>query len=396
MAADGEQPRKMLPALLPLNFVIFAGFMTVSLPLPVLPLYASSTMGAGPAIIGLLIGLQSIVTVLTRPYAGRFTDSRGAKRATIVGLLICVGAGILYVVSAMMSDGLLILLAGRATLGLGESLILTGAITWGIGRVGGGNSGLVMSWNGLAMYGALAAGAPLGLAVYLSVADPMTGFITLSLVSVALPLVALVFAYRIPPIRATKGERTSFMPLLRAIWPYGLSLTLLMASYGSIAAFYTLHFETLSWQGAGAGFVAFGAAVIVVRIAFGGLPDRIGGNSVALASMLVAFTGQSAIWLGQHPWIAILGAFLTGAGVALGFPALGVEAMKKVPASSRGMMIAIFSAFQDLAFGLTGPLAGLLIVALNTSAATAFALGSVSACLAIVVLSLQRRHSQHD
>src|SRR5699024_1822704 len=143
---------------------------------------------------------------------------------------------------------------------------------------------------------------------------------------------------------------------------FGLALTCLMAGYGAIAAFYSLHLDTQGWAGAGLGFTVFGIAVIGVRIAFGHLPDRIGGRPVAMASMVAACIGQLLIWTTTVPSLAVAGAALTGAGVALGFPALGVEAMARVPAQSRGMLIAVFSAFQDLAFGLTGPAAGLLMV----------------------------------
>jgi MFS family permease len=201
---------------------------------------------------------------------------------------------------------------------------------------------------------------------------------------------------RVPPTPTLRGEGIPIAPLLRIIWPYGLSLTLLMVSYGSIAAFYTLYFNEMAWQGAGLGFAAFGTAVILVRVLFGSLPDRIGGDRVALTSMLVACAGQIAIWFGPSPLVAVLGAFLTGAGVALGFPALGVEAMKRVPASSRGMTIAVFSAFQDLAFGLTGPLAGVLIAAFSTTSSTAFFLGSATTVLAAILLVYQWRFAKNE
>src|SRR5947208_1790771 len=75
------------------------------------------------------------------------------------------------------------LMVGRGLLGLGESLVITGALAWGVALAGRERSGIVMTWVGIAMYGALAAGAPLG-----SVLDARAGFVGMSIVAALAPL----------------------------------------------------------------------------------------------------------------------------------------------------------------------------------------------------------------
>jgi predicted MFS family arabinose efflux permease len=63
------------------------------------------------------------------------------------------------------------------------------------------------------------------------------------------------------------------------------------------------------------------------------------------------------IWLAPSAWIAGLGALLTGSGFSLVFPALGVKRSDRLKNKTRDGA-GTYSAFLDLALGLTGPLAG--------------------------------------
>ena len=58
-----------------------------------------------------------------------------------------------------------------------------------------------------------------------------------------------------------------------------------------------------------------------------------------------------------HPAVALAGAFLTGLGCSLIFPAMGIELTQ--PHLRRTAMGGL-AAFQDLAFGRTAPVTGLL------------------------------------
>ena len=200
MLAPAPAADRLLPRLAPLCAAMFLGFLTVSLPLPALPLYVTGTLGFGTAGAGLTVGVQSLATLLTRAHAGRSVDADGPKATLVRGLLVCSGAGWLYLLSLAATSpaaSLAVLLAGRATLGVGESLLITGVVSWGMSRAGPGRAGAAMSWNGMAQYGSLAVGAPVGFALFAA-----AGFAAVSVATALLPLAALGVVLPLEPVPA--------------------------------------------------------------------------------------------------------------------------------------------------------------------------------------------------
>ena len=369
--------------LAPLVFIIFCSFTAIAMGLPVLSIEVHEHLGFGTATAGLVIGAQSVATVLTRHFAGTLADGSGPKTAVLLGLPLTALGGLAYFVAALLPASpwlsLAILVLGRLLLGVAESLFLTGTMSWGIARLGAQRTGKVMAWQGIAMYAAIGFGAPFGLAVW-----RQFGFAGVAIATILLPLVAALIAIAPRAVPGMAIERVPFHRVVALIWRPGLVLGFATAPFAAMAGFLALDYGSKGWEGAGLALSAFAASYILVRLFFAHLPDRMGGLRVACVSLIIECLGQIVLFAAPSATIAFLGATLSGIGFSLVFPAMGVEATRRVPSAQRGRAVGNFIAFFDVALGITGPAAGLL--AATAGYASIFLAGAISLGLALLAL----------
>ncbi|MGQ9372047.1 arabinose transporter [Azospirillum sp. ST 5-10] len=383
---DPAQTRLLL-----LTAVLFVSYLCVAIPLPVVPVHVTGRLGLGNVWAGLAVGVAFLATIVTRGHAGSLSDRRGAKTAVRRGLVFYAAGALVSLAAGLPFDApvtaFVILLAGRLLLGLGESLVGVGVIAWGIGLLGPARSGKVLALVGAAIYGALAVGGPLGVALL-----ERLGFAGAMAVSALLPCLGLL---AIAPMAGgaahPDAERPPLLSVVGRIWPHGLVVCLQGIGFAAIGAFFVLHFLRQNWDHAGLGFTAFGSGFVLVRVLFGHLPDRLGGLPVATGSLAVEAVGQLLIWSAHDPVLALAGAFMTGLGCSMIFPAMGREVVQRIEPHLRGTALGGFSAFQDLAYGLTGPVAGLL--ADRAGYGSVFLVGGVAAALGFLIALVLRRAS---
>jgi predicted MFS family arabinose efflux permease len=338
-------------------FYTFIAFLCIGLPIAVLPGYIHDQLGFSALVAGLAIASQYLATLLSRPFAGRAVDNLGSKRAIVFGLSGIVISGALTLLATLLESfpltSLSILIVARVFLGVAQGMIGVGTISWCIGKVGSEHTARSISWNGIASYGAIAIGAPLGVVLI-----DLVGINCLGIVLMVLGGLALQVIRNKPAVPVVPGERLSYWSVFGLIAPYGLGLTLSSIGYGTLTTFITLFYVSRGWEGAAWCLTVFGACFILARLVFIGTINRLGGFSSAILCMAVETCGLIMLWLSPSTGFALAGAGLTGLGLSLVYPALGVEAIKNVPIPSRGAGLSAYAIFFDLALALAGPVMG--------------------------------------
>ena len=234
-------------ALLPIMGAVLIAFLVIGLALPVLPLHVHQGLGLSTFVVGLITGSQFAASLISRVWAGRFSDVRGAKRAVTTGLFTAAISGLLYVASlAFVGTQLLsvsILLLGRALLGGAESFIITGAVTWGLVLAGPANAGRVIAWMGMAMFATLAFGAPIGIELY-----SFGGFLGVAVATTLVPLITFILLVPIKPVAPQRGTQAGLLKVVRAVWMPGVGSAFSTIGFGAMIGFSSLIAATRGWS----------------------------------------------------------------------------------------------------------------------------------------------------
>ncbi|WP_082036031.1 MFS transporter [Pedobacter lusitanus] len=336
----------------------FLGYFTIGLSLAVLPVFIHHQLGYSPMIAGIVISLQYVTTFLFRGYAGNIVDKKGPKPAVLIGMGGFALSGILLFVAYHLQNipalSLGVLVLTRFMTGFGEGLIGASPVNWAIIAVGDQHTGKAISFNGIASYGALAVGAPLGVILHNAY-----GIGSIGLLIIVVGVTGFFYARSQKALKGNNKEpRKPFLQVLKTVSPYGICLALGGLGFGTISTFITLYYSSLNWTGAVLCLSVFSVLFIVGRLIFGRSIETYGGMKTAIACLAMESTGLLILSLATNPHVALIGAGIAGLGFSLIFPALGVEAVKRVPASNQGAALGGYGLFIDLSLGLTGPLVG--------------------------------------
>lgn len=363
----------------------FLGYLTIGLSLATLPIFIHQTLGFNTIIAGLVISVQYIATFLLRGYAGKIVDTKGPKISVLRSMLFFALSGLLLLLvflfrsQPLLSLGLLLIT--RLFTGIGEGLVGASPINWALMELGDEHAAKAISFNGIASYGALAIGAPLGVLLVDHI-----NYEALALLTSAIGLLGYFYCRAKTPyqVAGKKAEKVSFRRVLLLVAPFGICLALGGLGFGSISTFMTLYYEHFNWENGAACLTLFGVFFILTRLIFNKVIDQYGGLKVALVSLFVETVGLTVIAVAIDPLWTLLGAALTGFGFSLVFPALGVEAIKRLDQSQQGSALAAYGLFIDISLGITGPLIG--FVANNRGMTAIYPFSTMMVCIGFAVV----------
>lgn len=322
---------------------------------PVFPLYLKG-MGASSFMIGLVMASFPFGATLVRPLVGATIDRLGSKLFLVGGLVIFVTATLGYIWTASVLAALLL----RTYHGFGWSGCTTSVGTLVADIAPDHRRGTLISYSG-ALSTVAGAVAP---AVAFDLVESR-GFPALFLSAAAvasLGLLAAVWIREPARVRAEDRPRRWFDSFIlpESLMP-AVSMSLLGVSRGSVIAFLSLYALDVGLENPGHWFAVFAVAVVAGRPIIGPLSDRKGRPFVIIPCYLMALAGMVVLSLAGSPTTLLVSAVLVGFGYGSAHAALMTMAIDLAPPGRRGLSMAQYHLFYDLAIGLGGIVPGAML-----------------------------------
>lgn len=159
--------------------------------------------------------------------------------------------------------------------------------------------------------------------------------------------------------------RFSFRDILHpAVIPIGIFMLLIGLCYAGIITYLNAYAEDRDViSGAGFFFMAYAAAMLIMRFVLGKVQDRRGDNAVVYFGLFFFVLALALLSIASADWQVIVAGALTGLGYGSLMPAAQAIAVSAVPAHKIGTGISTLLLLADVGIGL-GPIAlGALVTA---------------------------------
>lgn len=357
-----ESPRQARGKLVILMVSAFVDMLGLLMILPLLPFYAEK-LGAGGAIVGLLVASYSVAQLLTAPYWGRFSDRYGRRPALLVSM---VASAIAFVIFAY-ADALWVLFLSRIVQGAGGGAV--GVIqAYVADATAPQHRARALGWLSAATNAGVFIGPAVG-----SWLRPL-GAEWPGLVAAALCVVNMGFVWRFlseprtaarhdahdatgassnhvdaKPASVRKSSRSAVAhvllhpgePASRLILIYGISIGAFQGITAVLALFLGWRFGVTELT-IGYFFTYMGGLSVVTRAALlGPLVDRVGEPQLARIGLALLTTGLLGMGLAPNMWVLALAVGLLPLGTAFTFPCVTALLSSVIASSERGLYMGV-------------------------------------------------------
>lgn len=348
---DGKSAFGKLAVLMVTAFIDMLGLLMI---LPLLPFYAK-TLGAGGAVVGLLVSSFSVAQLLSAPVWGRFSDRYGRRPALMVGL---GASAVAYVVFAY-ADSLWLLFLSRIVQGAGGGTVSV-IQAYVADATRPEDRAKSLGWLSAATNAGVALGPVIGSWVQLWSKN------TPGLVAAALCVVNMVFAskylteIRKPtgagPKATPKGSREAVLrvvshpsePASRLILIYALAIGAFQGTTAILALFLADRFGVTE-NTIGYFFMYIGVLSVVVRaLMLGRLVDRVGEPRLSRAGILLLAAGLVGLSFSPNLPLLALSVGMLPLGTAFTFPCVTAMLSRVVSSAERGLYMGVQQTFGGI------------------------------------------------
>ena len=312
--------------------------------------------------IGIVIGSFGVVSLVIRPFGGRWIYHIGPKRVAIAGTAIIGIANLLYIAAS----GVWWLVPVRALQGIGMAIgpVATATIVANLAPVNRRAEAMAYMGNSIASSGLYSpVVAFLLLTAY--------GFHATFLFAAACAFLGAALAMGIsgPRTDTTRGDSSAgSVPLVSpgAIFPTVIFLAFTTTT-GPVTAFLPLLAEARDLGNPGLYFTVNGVTTMAAMWVSGPVADRVGRASVIIPGLVLAASSMFLLAVASDQAAFLGAAVLTGMGFGLLQPGIQSLTVDRVPPKERSSAMATLQAPWDIG-GYTssfvlGPIAGVLGIA---------------------------------
>jgi len=351
------QSKRVLPVV---SLVTFIGFLDTHLLIPVMALYAYD-LGASVGIVGLVIGLYSIVNTPANIFFGRLVDRVGFKLPLMVGLVGDAVGMLLYSLCRLPVHLALV----RVFHGITGGLVGPSTMSAISGQAGETRRGRVMAVYGMSLAAATLVGYGLS-----GIIASRLGYKVVFWVGGGLLVLGALLSLLLP------GRHTEMSVKVSAYWGGWQKVTALLRKRGLISPYCAVFAQYFSFGGVvtllplyvrelgmeafhvGIMLAAFAVMFIILQVPMGTLSDRMGRlglTALGLALGVVAVVLMPVV--SAFPLLMVVMA-LYGAAYGVIFPSISAAVIDRTVIEERGLATGIFHALLTAGVAIGAPVMG--------------------------------------